>query len=112
MRKGPVSHQPEESGKKWEKTKHSFLWGLIPTTHVKAYQVCAESSWQSVTISRSFGHIIVSFLTLGLYVPISVTLICLPSLPQSPVDEFQELENLEKKEELEEEELLNQTGTG
>ena len=75
IRKNPLP--TAGSKKKWEQTQHFFLWGLVPHAKIKAYQVCGtNSTWQSVTINRSFGHIMLSIVTLGLYVPVNITLVC------------------------------------
>ena len=104
LRKGPVSSSPT-TGKKWDKTQHSFLWGLVPPSRIKAYQICAGSSWHSIYVSRSFLHIMAGILTLGLYVPLNVTLVCQavlplvePTGPPDTADEFQEFEEMEKTE--------------
>ena len=103
LRKGPAGPAPT-TGKKWAKTQHSFLWGLVPSSRIKAYQICARSSWHSIYVSRSFIHILAGILTLGLYVPLSVTLVCQavpptpsaePTAPPDPADEFQEFEETE-----------------
>ena len=67
---------PPVSEKKWEKTVPTFLFGLINASKtIKAWEKC-PTNWHTIRITRSFPHLIISFLTLGLYTPSKVVIIC------------------------------------
>lgn len=63
---GPVGY---EEG--WET---SWLFALVPT-HVDATGVC-QGPWAQVETQQSFGNGLVSILTLGIYTPHEVRVVC------------------------------------
>ena len=103
LRKGPPL-PADGSERTWAQTQHFLLWGLVRASRsIKMQEKCATSSWQSVSVNRSFIHVIASMLTLGLYVPVRVKWVCLtPSPTQNPSNELQEFEDVK---ELEQENL-------
>ena len=101
--------RPDQTNSKWNTTQNLFLWGLInPFKSIKAHAVCPHD-YQSIRISRSFIHVLASVLTLGLYVPVGVTVFCRPHPPPATVvlptlldksdkqDDFKEFEKEETK---------------
>ncbi|MDE0119933.1 MAG: hypothetical protein OXM55_08015 [Bdellovibrionales bacterium] len=96
---------PSASEKKWEKTVPTFLFGLINASKtIKAWEKC-PTNWHTIRITRSFSHLIISFLTLGLYTPAKVIIIC--EISSDSVKPSNEFEQFNKKEE-EGEEILDE----
>ena len=63
-------------GKKWEQNAPSFLLGFISGPKIiKVWEKCPKD-WHTIKIYRSFPHTLVSFLTLGIYIPMKVVIVC------------------------------------
>ncbi|MDE0518656.1 MAG: hypothetical protein OXH36_03745 [Bdellovibrionales bacterium] len=92
---------PSASEKKWEKTVPTFLFGLINASKtIKAWEKC-PTNWHTIRITRSFSHLIISVLTLGLYTPTKVIIICdIPSGSTDPSNEFEQFNEREETEEI------------
>ena len=87
--------------KKWEKTVPIFLFGLINVSKtIKAWEKC-PTNWNTIRITRSFPHLIISFLTLGLYTPTKVIIICdISPGSAEPSNEFKQFNETEEVEEM------------
>ena len=60
--------------------QHVFLFGIISTSApVHVHQLCKDSSWQMVRISRPMSHLLISLFTLGIYTPVKVQVHCEPA---------------------------------
>ena len=98
------------SEKKWKKTIPTFLFGLIPASKtIKAWEIC-PTDWHTIKITRSFPHLIISFLTIGLYTPVKVVIICdTDDDSTNKLNEFEEFQDTEiGKDVLEENSINNQ----
>jgi hypothetical protein len=54
---------------------HSWLWGLVPPSPVNATQSCPGGA-AMVETQLSFPNQLVSFLTGGIYTPMTITVTC------------------------------------
>lgn len=53
----------------------SWLWGLVPPSAVDARATC-PAGVASVETQRSIGNQLAEWLTLGIYSPMSITVVC------------------------------------
>lgn len=63
---------PTDSHRLWVR---GFFWGAIGTA-VHAGSLCAGRQVARVSTQRSAGNLLVSWLTLGIYTPSTVTIVC------------------------------------
>ena len=76
-------------GRKWEKTISSFLFGFVTSSkNIKAWEKC-PGDWHTIKITKPFAHVTISLLTVGLYTPLKVIIVCEPyTPPTNKTDEF------------------------
>lgn len=96
-----------QSTKKREYTIPSFLFGLANTSEkIKTWKEC-PANWKTIKITRSFLHILTAGLTLGIYTPFKVIIIC--SIQKKDIlDEFEQFNEKDPPEDLLEDMYNNQ----
>ena len=57
------------SGKVHTEWLDFFFWGLANTEHIDVRSICANGSVRRIRVSASFGTLLVTLLTAGLYSP-------------------------------------------
>ena len=86
-KKSPGNPSSTTTEKKWEQTAPSFLFGFIsPAKDIKAWEKC-PTDWHTIKITRSFLHVVISILTIGIYTPLKVIIICEAQEPSNIFEE-------------------------
>lgn len=78
-----VAHHDSDSIQSNQKTKVTYLWGLLQSKDIPAG--CESNSLCNVTTQTNFGFILVSAVTLGAVVPQKVVWNCCPTPEEEEV---------------------------